>query len=224
MSENNKLIEEFKNSVAQKNRARIAIGGLILTTVVLFSFVAWKSLNGFLDSGVPEISNLLISRLTKNSDNYLQQVNSSASKVAPVYSREMQSALEKEWPNIEKAGEAELVALNKYTQNKWPEIQSNLSKIADDQNKVIKEELSKVLGQEQSEQIVESYTLAALDNFNNVIKSSFAQHTATGHSVGENLSKIVEREPDVNSDVDMNEAVGLSLEVLGSELQEIGKK
>ena len=42
--------------------------------------------------------------------------------------------------------------------------------------------------------------------------------------MGENLSKIVEREPDVTSDVDINEAFGLSLEVIGSELQQIGKK
>lgn len=221
---NEQLIEDYRLSVSQKNRAKLAITGLVLTTVAVFTFLAWSSLNGFFVLAVPEISNLLAARMSDNADNYLSSINGTASKVIPVYSKEFQRVLKQDWSLIENAGEAELVALNKYSQNKWPEIEKQLSKIASDQNDVIRIELEKALGKDKGQKIAESYTLAALSNYNKFIQSHFSQHAATGHTVGVNLRKIVEKEPDVSSDVDIHQAFGLALEVVGLELQELGKK
>lgn len=224
MSNNQQLIEDFRKSLADKNRAKLVIAGLVVTTIIAFTFISWNSFNSFLVSAVPEVSSLLAQQVSENSGLYAADLNRSAAKVLPVYSSQLQTTLKKEWPTIEKAGEAELLALNEYAQQHWPEIKNDLAKIAKDQESTIQQELEKVLGQGQGEKIATTYSEAALNEYKKFEKANFTEHGEVGRSIGANLYKVLEKEPDVPSDVDMHEAFGLALEVLGLELQELGKK
>ena len=218
------LIDDYRKSVSAKNRARFAITSLILTTVLVFTFIAWKSLQGFLVSAVPEVSNLVAARVSGNSDLYLSYINRSANKVYPAYSSQMQKILKKEWPTIEKAGQSELVALNQYAQKRWPDFEKELANVATSQESTIQHELDKVLGNGNGEKIAESYSQAALNSYKEFERVNFSQHSKVGSSIGANLYQVIEREPDVTADADIHLAFGLALEVLGMELQELGKK
>lgn len=224
MKDNKQLIEDFRKSVAEKNKAKLSIMGLVLLTVCFFTFIGWASFNSFIESAVPEISTLLTKRLSTKTDNYIGQVQGAATRVLPVYEAQFQKTLEAEWPKIQQAGHNELEALNKYSQAKWPSIERELQKVAVDQQAVIRSELELTLGKDKGEQIATAYTNAALNQYNNFIEHNFAEHAAHGTAVGINLRKIVEREPEINPNVDMNEAFGLAIEVLGLEWQQLAKK
>jgi len=217
------LITKYKKSISDKNKAKLVIALGSVSIVAFFSLIAINSAKSFASIAVPEISKEVSNLVLANSDRYIQEVQKSGVRILPAYTKNLESSLKDEWPIIEKEISKEMTDLNTFAQDKYPALKQELFNIAFSQEEVLEKELNKVLGKEKSEEIVNSYSLAALDAYKTFIESNFSKHQQQSFKIVNSLSKLVEAEPDVPSNVSLNESIGLSMQIIGKELVSLGR-
>lgn len=218
------LITEYKKSISDKNKAKLTIALGSISVIAFFSLIAINSAKSFASKAAPEISKEVSHLVLANSDRYVAEIQKSGVRILPAYSKNLELSLKQEWPNIEKEVSKEMEDLNAFAQEKYPKLREELFKIALSQEEVLERELNKILGEEKSEKIVNSYSLAALDAYKSFVKNNFSQHQKQGLKVFNSLSKLVEVEPDVSDNVSLNESIGLAMQTIGKELTSLGRQ
>ncbi len=212
------LINEYKQSISDKNKAKIVIALSSVCIIAFFTLIAISSAKSFAKNAVPEISQKVSNLVLANSDRYLEDVKKSSSNILPIYTANLQEALTNEWPVIEEEISKEMTDLNSFAQGKYPQIKKELFDIALSQEETLEKELNKILSKESSENISNSYTLAALNAYKSFVKSNFSKHQKQALKIANSLGDVIESEPDVSEKVSLNEAIGLSMQVVGEEL------
>lgn len=217
------LINEYKQSISDKNKAKITIALSSVCIIAMFSLIGISSAKSFAKNAVPDISQKVSNLVLSNSDRYLAEVKKSGSNILPVYSKNLQQAMIKEWPSIEKQIAKEMNDLNSFAQDKYPELKQELFAIALSQEETLEKELKKVLSIESSEEIVNSYSQAALSAYGSFVESNFSQHQKEASKIINSLESVVSSEPDVPENVSLNEVIGLSMQIVGKELVSVGR-
>ena len=217
------LINEYKQSISDKNRAKMVIALSSVCLIAFFSLIGINSAKSFAKNAVPEISQKVSNLVLANSDQYLEVAKKSSSNILPIYTANLQEALEKEWPIIEKEIAKEMNDLNSFAQQKYPKLKQELFEMALSQEETLEKELNKILSKEKSEEISNSYSLAALNAYKSFVKSNFSKHEKQAVEIANSLGSVVHSEPDVPENVSLNEVIGLSMQVIGKELVSVGR-
>ena len=111
--------------------------------------------------------------------------------------------------------------MNKFTQERWKDFEKELTAMAKDQEKIVEEELNKIVSEERAHQIIEKYGDEMNSRLENFVMKTFGQHVRVGEQIAANLAHITELEPDVEHPVSIHHSVGLLLELAGLEFQDI---
>ena len=110
------LINEYKQSITDKNKAKIVIALSSVCIIAFFTLIAINSAKSFAKNAVPEISEKVSTLVLANSDRYLEDVKKSSSNILPIYAASFQDALGNEWPVIEEEISKEMTELNSFAQ------------------------------------------------------------------------------------------------------------
>jgi hypothetical protein len=140
-----------------------------------------------------------------------------------VFTAEWDRVYSAERPRFEALVAGELEHMRADLDNKWPQFLIELDKLEAAQSEVLQSELAKILPEEKAEAIAFQYS----DRFRDITKQQlsihFKEHIEVGNEVGKSLYALSQSEPDIPDEIDVNELLGVTFELIGKELQILAK-
>jgi hypothetical protein len=221
MSNDNKLIENYEVACKKLKRARMSVSGLILSLILGFALISICTVKDFAKNDIAQVASLVVQNFSNDSANYSALLSGAVNRILPVYQKALSSQIEKDTPLVQAAVQRETELFYKHVENKWPEFDREINELAKAQQMEIQTALAKVVGQDQAEKIKNNYGEAISAMVEDLANQELKTHAAAGRGIGQNLYLLLETESDLPKPVDLNEAVGLLLELAGVELQNI---
>ncbi len=221
MSENQheQLMAEYHRVIAQRNSARRLLMGFCILTIMIFGMFTWRAGEGFAHQGLQVVGDQVGQHLQANSQEYTLMLSKTATQILSAYRLAISRQIEKDLPKLEVVTHEELTKLNQYTQARWKDFEYELKNMSADHEKIMKEELAKILTEEQANELFLAYGLEVEGRMQTFLKSAFGEHLRVGEQIASNIHRITELEPELSHPVDVHHAIGLILELAGLEFQ-----
>ena len=223
MSQENhaRLIEEYHEAVSGRARLRRILTSVMLAAFVVFGMLLYSNGKTFASSGLKSVHAELSDHLRSNGPHYADSLAHVAGGVATAYKDAALKQLKTDLPKLEKVTEKELGELNNFTQKRWGDFEKELATMSKEQEAIIREELGKIVSEGRAKEIAANYGTELDERIQRFLTSSFTEHLRVGEQIAHNLNRITELEPDINPPLDVNHAIGLTLELAGLEIQDI---
>ena len=221
----NKVIEAFKAAQNKRRRIRNIFLIALLLEIVAFGFAFYLTFQSFADYGIPALSSALQKKATPVVERLAYDFPKIASRVVPVYVSNFESAFEKGLPEIQKVMLAELAKLELYGEKQSPYIEKELHAFADAQDQAFIEELRVILGPKADAAMLDrlalDYRIALDKKFSEFMVSGIGAHVQVAETIKAYAEQLAAK-PGISSEkIDSQAVLGIGLELLGKDLQEI---
>lgn len=212
------LIEEFRNSSQKlKSTSRFITLGIV-GIILVFLILIFSTFRTFANQGVPQLVSSLQLQAAPLAQKYSPKITSAIQDAIPAFANAFHKTLEKDLPNIERQMSEEASRLENYLENKWPLYEQEIQKMILEQEETIVKEFSDVLTEEAAENLAFAYGDALNNRYQKLMHDDLKEHIDVADSIAQNLQKIAEQE-NVEKPINLQEALGLFLELAGIEIQ-----
>lgn len=217
------LIAGYENAKAELKKAKRIIGSIIFVIVITNVLVMVTSTRNFAKNRTGEFALALTQNMKPVATNHLPQVQGIAKNLAPIYYKELNKMLRKEIPAIETRVRADLDELESFAISSWPSFQDEITMMFVHQENNILGRLEKLLGKRieegEAQRISNAYKVALTQRIEKSWQNLLTEHQKLVGDIGSNLEALTSTEPDLNRNVEIEEALGIMLELAGIELQ-----
>lgn len=220
---NSELISVLDQKRKQLRWAKLGIAGSIVMTLALVGLVYTSSVKTFLNQGIEETLVKATPQLVELVPSLHQQALAKVRQVQPVFTSEWDRVYALERPNYEVLVANELELMKNDLEQKWPEFLLELEKLEASQSEILNSELAKILPKDKAESIALDYTNRFRDLSRQQLTLHFREHIAVGGELGKSLYALSQSEPDIPEDIDVNELIGITFELIGKEFQLLAK-
>ena len=214
-----RIIGGFVKAQERLRTARWCIGVLLVATLLFHVYVVYASVASFRDNDMVEFSDAFSEQLMLLAPKFEPQVTDMAHRLYEHYVNVVSDRMERDGPRVKDAIHVELVQLDAHAQDRWPQIEEGILDLFTESEAIIRDELAGELTDEEIEAVVDLYAQATVDYFDDYLQRRFAEHVLLADNIGNHLNAIMEREPNITSPVNIEEALGIMLELAGEELQ-----
>jgi hypothetical protein len=214
------LIEAHRSAERSRATARRSISLLIVGVIVIHLGLLWSALTDFRSRDFPEFLGAVGGELANISPRLVSDVQDMVNRLYPHYVHVFSQMFERDYPRMADTAHAELSKLDAYAQEKWPLIEGGIVDLTLTSEDVVREEMSNILSDDEVQRISAAYGAAIHNRFNEVLTTTLKEHVDLSREIGLNLDRMVATEPDLAQPVSMQEALGILLELAGSELQQ----
>lgn len=220
MTEN--IIKKYADSVRKKRIARYTIISSIIAVILIFSLMFYGAAKSFASTDIKIAFTELQKRMEPMAGRYLADLPKITGKLLPVYSKALEDKLSAESDNIQSLIHQELLRLDEVSAKRMPEFQKELQKLVDEQEVMVVQELTRILGPdvvpEKIERIASYYRLALEAKLAHFIDNTLKEHLREAEEIKNNAAKLAQDYKD--DPVDTQEGLGIVLETIGNDLQE----
>lgn len=212
-------IEAYQKSVQELSIARktitVSLVGVILLSVVVLCFSA----SNFMKKGVPEFTTAFREGIAPVASQNIERIRLMAGNLYPVYADAFQKMFDQDLPKMEEEFHRQMEGLDKYAQGRWPLFQKDLNKIIYDQEAYITQQMRTLVGEKQAKEVAHMYRTSAVQKITEHLLIGLTDHQIVLDEIRENLDRIVFTEPDIVPPVNVQEAIGMLVELAGVNLQ-----
>lgn len=213
------LMETYHQTEKNHARARRCITLLILGVIAVHICLLWTAYKDFSHNRVPEFTAALGEEVANLSPQIVSDVRDMVNRLYPHYTSVFQQMFERDWPKMKDTAFEEMEKLDAYAQEKWPEIEKGIVDVVLTSEETLMEELSAFVTPAEAEAIAVDYIVALEDIYKDILSSTLQEHVNVAKEIGRNVEDMMATEPDIEQPVNMQEALGILLELAGSELQ-----
>lgn len=212
------IIQEFRESSKKlKSISRYLTLGIV-GVILLFLVLILGSFKNFANQGVPQLVVSLQGHAGPLAQKYGPKLSQAMSTALPAFASSFHKTLEKDMPKIEEQMSSEAEKLEKYLENKWPDYEKEIHRMIVEQEDVIRREFSGVLSEDKAENLALAYGQAVTLKYHQFLHKDMNKHVDAADQIAQNLQKIGDEEKS-SEPLNMQEALGLFLELAGLELQ-----
>lgn len=214
------LIAAYHAAEKGRGRARRVVSLLVLGVILAYVAVIIATINDFRTRRMPEFAAALGNEAASLMPGLTRDLQGMMNRLYPHYVNTFQQMFERDWPEIEKAGRAELATLDQYAQSKWPKLEQGVNDLLTTTEEVTREELNQFLTPEETEQILNAYGEALDKQVKHLMERRMKDHASAAESIGKTLADMACTEPDLaNRQIPLHEASGMLMELAGIEMQ-----
>jgi len=214
------LIAAFERSEKRNAQARHCITLMILGVILIHALLIWAVIKDFRHQKLPEFTAAMGVELGRMTPQLRADLTKIAERTYPLYIDACEKMFERDLPEMEKALNDELTALDEHAKERWPDIEAGVADILITAEEVIMDELSDILTPSDVDAIKAGYGAALLAKYDSLLRTHLANHAEIASEIGFNLNAIAESEPGIIPPVDLRATLGIMLELVGSELQQ----
>lgn len=214
------LQDELTSTSKARDRAQLTMLAIQLGLCVFFVIGMWNAFSGFLDRGIGPTTNVLARYLERSSGRYLTQVNETARRVVPKLTAALSQEIDQRLPHLEQQAEAEKIRLAHLFHKQWPKMENEFAILVDEQTKIVEQEFGVKVTPERAKAIAAAYRTALPNKAVAMGERLFGKHADALAKLRVTASKLSKKEADLINPSDPVEALGLSLELAGLEVQE----
>lgn len=214
------LRDELTRTAKARDRAQYVILGTQLVLCVFFVLGMWRSFSGFIDRGLVPTTNVLAEYLQKSSGRYLDQMNAATKRVVPKLAAAMSNEFTMMLPALERRAAEERGHVIRALHAQMPAIERELNKLAIEHSKIVEQEFGMKVGPERARRIADAYKTALPAQTAELGEKLFGRHARQLNHLRASARQLASKESDLVSPADPVEALGLSLELAGLQLQE----
>ena len=219
-AESQELIAQYREAVRAGVKSRRLITLLLLFVLVLNGALVKGSYEDFRAHGWSDFSSALAKEMANVDPALSRQAAGMFDRLMTVYGAELLDAFDRQKPALVEETQAELDRLETYAQARWPQIEQSLADIVIAQEGILYANLSAIASEEELETISLLYGEALLARLNGMMEGELEAHAEVAESIGSNLSRILEANPNGEAPVDSREIVAVVLELAGLNLQQ----
>ncbi|MBN1675858.1 MAG: hypothetical protein JXR37_32745 [Kiritimatiellae bacterium] len=204
----------------KRHFARRCITLLLLGVVAVHVGLLWATVKDFRHNRIPDFAAAMSAEAANISPRFVADLQSMLNRLNPHYMRTFENMFVRDWPKMKETALREMRQLDVYARQRWPQIEAGINDLVVTSEEVAREELAKFATPEDVKTISVAYGKALHEKYEVILTSTLKDHAAVAEDIGENLEKMIETEPDIQPPVEMQEAVGILLELAGLELQQ----
>lgn len=217
------LISDYRAGVRKKVTARRSIFFALLAVILLNMYFFWNSANSFASNEMDNVAAELHKKLQPIAGETAEKLPKILKRLYPVYGQAFEEVFNERANDISDSLVKEYEALEEYSHNKWPKIEKAILNAIETQEEVVYAELGKILGPNAYPQAIvrisENYRLAMEAKLGDLIDKTLKNHINVAEQIKKNADKLVNN-PKANFEkLEMQEGVGIILELIGSEMQ-----
>ena len=213
------LVATCRESEKARAFARRCVTLIILGVIIVHAGILFATVKDFQSNRVPEFWGAVSVEAANMSPQLVLDVRDMANRLYPHYVLVFQKMFERDLPTIQAKAEEEFGLLDAYGKERWPDIEQGIVDLMLTSEEVVRKELEKYVTPEEARDIAAQYAAAAGTKFEDILSNALSGHSEVAREIGENLEKMIETEPDIEQPVDMAEALGILLELAGTEMQ-----
>lgn len=213
------LIAAYRQTGKNRALARRCITLLILGVILVHIGLLWAIIRDFRYNRMPEFVAAMSTEMANISPKFIDDVRDMVNRLYPHYVSVFQKMFERDWPKIKEITLEEMRLLDAHAQKSFPEIEKGIVEVVLTSEETLQEELNKFVSPAEVEETAVAYGKALQKKYDTFLSITFREHVNVSKEIGGNLEKIIAMEPDITQPVDMQEALGILLELVGTELQ-----
>ena len=214
------LVSLHQEALKKMRRARKTVTIGLVAVILGALFCLFGMAKNFMNHGVHEFSANLQRDIQPIASRHLTSLQDILADAYPVYTGEFQNMFSDNLPKMEAALFAELTRLDGYAKKRWPEFEKAIERMAFDQQLVIHQNLVSLVGEDEADRISKMYEVALPRKFNGFFLDHLIEHQDVIDDIRQNLDRLVKTEPDILPPIQLQEAIGIFLELAGIKLQE----
>ena len=218
--ESDSAIELHRQSLKKLRRARKTITVSLVSVILLSIVCLYSSTSHFVSSRMPEVAVELQKSVAPVAAKNISELHNVVDYLYPIYTKEFQTMLETSFPEMKQTLFNELKLLEGYAQGRVKEIEESVSVMAFNQQVLIHEKLVELVGEDEADRVSELYKSAVRERLQTFLLDHLVEHQDVVDSIRKNLDKLARTEPDILPPIELQEAIGMFLELAGIQLQE----
>lgn len=214
------LQNELARTAKARDRAQLTLVAVQLGLCVFFVLGMWGAFSGFLERGLEPTTNVLASYLQRSSGRYLKEANATAQRVLPKLTAAVSEEIDARLPELEQRADQEKVRLAKLFHRHWPKMEREFAILVEEQTKIVEQEFGIKVTPERAKSIAAAYRTTLPARAAALGGELFGKHVDALERLRHSAAKLSKKEADLINPSDPVEALGLSLELAGLEVQE----
>lgn len=218
-SDHSELIHAYHLSLKSRAVARRCTSLLVLGVVFVFIGLLWAEFNDFRYRQMPAFCTALSNEAANMTPGLSKDLMQVVNRVYPYYQNVFEQMFQRDLPTFESELHEQLDQLDAFAQGEWPQIEAGVNDLIITTEEVSTEALTKILSPEDARAVSDSYAEAIGAKLTDYFDTRLQKHVAVARNIGSQLDQISTMEPDMKRPIELNEALGLLLELSGIELQ-----
>lgn len=219
VTEAKKLIATLRRLEKNRALARRCVSLLLLGVIAVNICLLWSAIMDFKNNRLPEFVSAMGTEMTYISPKFADDLTHMFNRLYPRYIAAFQKTFERDGPVIKEKADEEMRKLQDYAFKRLPNLEAGILDVRSASEHMVREEMSKFVTPEEAEQISEAYGKALQDKYNEILSTTLNEHVKVAEQIGDNLQEMIATEPDIKQPIEMQEALGILLELSGVELQ-----
>lgn len=218
------LIERLNNSRKRLGRARATVSFAIVVAATVNVLMIVFATRSFVLEQTPEVAAEVAKRIMPVAAKHTPTIRAMIDRLTPVYAKAFNEAMQSERPRMEAEFRKTYLAIEAHAGRRQPEVQKHIDALVLARQQDLIGGLEKVLGRkvskEELDRVANMYIKAFEKKTDELWLASFIEHRNIIEELESNLARLARTEPDLNRQVDIQEAVGIMLEMTGIEMQQ----
>jgi len=213
------LIDAWRKAERGRVVARRSVVLLIIVVIAVHVWLLCGVFTDFRDNKIPEFTEEITSEGARICSQLAPDLTDMANRLYPYCVSAFQKRMEKDWPVVRSLALSEMDKLSDHADKRWPDIEDGIVDVLSVSESAIEEELAAILGPEEAGKVASAYDEALKEEYPVVFSGALKEHIALAEGIGTKLERMLDAEPDIQPEIDMQEALGVMLELIGTELQ-----
>jgi len=214
------LVERLRAAQQKRAAAARSITLMLLGTVVVYVFLIWNSVLDFRRHRLPEFTAALNEEASHLAPKVADEMQGMMNRLYPRYVDAFQTMFERDMDKMQAECIAQMELLEAHARERWPDVQEELGSFVFSVEETCKAELGRYVAGGDAEAVCVSAGKALHEQYEQLLAQRLRDHVAVAREIGENLEKMLAAEPDISHPIAMTDALGVTLELAGLELQQ----
>ncbi len=213
------LMAAYKRSEKQRAVTRRIVTLLLLAVIGTFIWQMWRTIRDFTDNRLPDFAAALGQEAVFLAPGATDKLRETANRIYPVYVAAFQRMIERDTPKLRAQATVEMGKLDAYAQQRWPALQENILDTLSSTTNIIADKLNTMIPAQDVDRVILAYGEAIHGQYGKTIVDPFQEHVELVEDIGRLLHELPSKEPDIAPPVKLQPALGMMLNLIGSELQ-----
>ena len=141
-------------------------------------------------------------------------------RLYPRYVEAFQTMFERDMDKMQAECIAQMELIEAHARERWPDVEKGLGSFVFSVEETCKAELGQYVTAGDVETVRVSCGKALHERYEQLLAQRLRDHVAVAREIGENLDRMLAAEPDISRPIAITDALGVTLELAGLELQQ----
>ncbi len=218
------LIAAYRETIRQRTVARTCVSLAVLGVVVIYVFMIWNTVMQFKNERLPDFARALGVQFASLTPKMTAQVGGMVERLYPEIQAAVHQKASQNWPAIEGELHNQMLLLAKFAESRWPLIQQGIVQLIQLQRAAVHKELKDILDEDDAESISEAYGAALQKKYEDIVAMTLGSYgdvlVKNAKEIGNVLNAMADKESKVRNPKEMQEILGILLELAGVHLQQ----